>query len=46
MKLRGFLYTHRTFQRRVARLMDAPSAKTRFQAGLQARDRGWVSTKG
>jgi sugar-specific transcriptional regulator TrmB/DNA-binding CsgD family transcriptional regulator len=34
---------HRTVQRRVARLMAVLGAKTRFQAGLQARDRGWIA---
>jgi DNA-binding CsgD family transcriptional regulator len=33
---------HRTVQRRVARLMRTLGAQTRFQAGLQARDRGWI----
>ncbi len=36
---------HRTVQRRVARLMDALGAKTRFQAGLQARDLGWIGPR-
>jgi DNA-binding NarL/FixJ family response regulator len=35
---------HRTVQRRVARLMAGLGAETRFQAGLQARDRGWLGS--
>lgn len=32
----------RTVRRRVARLMDALDARTRFQAALHARERGWL----
>jgi DNA-binding CsgD family transcriptional regulator len=34
---------HRTIQRRVARLMSILGVDTRFQAGMQARDRGWLA---
>ena len=35
--------SYRTFQRRLRRLMAALDADTRFQAGLRAAARGWVS---
>lgn len=35
--------SYRTFQRRLRELMDFLGAQTRFQAGLQAAARGWVT---
>jgi DNA-binding NarL/FixJ family response regulator len=34
--------SHRTAQKRVQELMDSLGADTRFQAGLQAKARGWL----
>lgn len=35
--------SHRTVQRRIGAILQDLGAQTRFQGGIQARDRGWVS---
>jgi sugar-specific transcriptional regulator TrmB len=39
---RAMGWSERTTQRRVQRLLSALGVRTRFQAGLAARDRGWL----